>query len=88
MSKIAIIGAGSWGTALAHALASAGHDTRLWAYETEVVASICDSRENSFFLPDILLSKNITPTNDLAFALSMAEIVLTVMPSHVCRSIY
>ena len=88
MSKIAIIGAGSWGTALAHALASAGHNTRLWAYEPEVIEAIRDRRENSFFLPGIILPENIIPTNDLVFALSQAECVLTVMPSHVCRSLY
>ena len=88
MAKIAIIGAGSWGTALAHALASSGHNTRLWAYETEVVTSIRERRENDAFLPGILLPENITPTNDLAFALANAKCVLTVMPSHTCRSLY
>jgi len=88
MSKIAIIGAGSWGTALAHALAGAGHDVRLWAYEQEVAASINKRRENDVFLPGILLPENIIPTNDLAFALANVECVLTVMPSHVCLSLY
>ena len=88
MAKIAIIGAGSWGTALAHTLAGAGHDARLWAYEKEVVASIRERRENDAFLPGVILPENITPTNDLAFALANAECVLTVMPSHVCHSLY
>ena len=88
MSKIAIIGAGSWGTALAHALAGAGHDVRLWAYEQEVAAFINKRRENDVFLPGILLPENIIPTNDLAFALANVECVLTVMPSHVCLSLY
>jgi len=88
MAKIAIIGAGSWGTALAHALACAGHGIRLWAYEPGVAASIHDRRENGIFLPGVFLPENITPTNDLAFALDHAECALTVMPSHVCRSLY
>jgi len=88
MSKFAIIGAGSWGTALSHALAYVGHEVRLWAYEPEVAAIISDRRENSFFLPGIFLPENITPTNDMAFALDRAECVLTVMPSHVCGSVY
>ena len=88
MAKIAIIGAGSWGTALAHAIASIGHDVRLWAHESDVVALIRDRRENSVFLPGISLPENITPTNDLRFALEQAECVLTVMPSHVCHSLY
>jgi glycerol-3-phosphate dehydrogenase (NAD(P)+) len=88
MAKIAIIGSGSWGTALAHALAGIGHETRLWAHEPEVAALIRDRRENSVFLPGVFLPENITPTNDLGFALQRAECVLTVMPSHVCRSLY
>lgn len=88
MEKISIIGAGSWGTALAHALAHCGHDIRLWAYEPEVVASIRERRENSAFLPGVSLPENIAPTGDLAEALSGAECVLTVMPSHVCRLLY
>ena len=87
MAKIAVIGAGSWGTALAHALANTGHDVRLWAYETEVVVSIRERRKNDVFLPGIVLPDNITPSNDLSFALDHAECALTVMPSHVCRSI-
>lgn len=88
MAKIAVIGAGSWGTALAHALAVIGHEARLWAHEPEVAADIRNSRENSVFLPGVFLPENITPTNDLAFAIEGAECVLTVMPSHVCRSLY
>ena len=88
MAKISIIGAGSWGTSLAHTLAHAGHSVLLWAYEMEVVESIHERRENDLFLPGIYLPENIIPTNDLAVALSHAECVLTVMPSHVCHSLY
>ncbi|MCL1822452.1 MAG: NAD(P)-dependent glycerol-3-phosphate dehydrogenase, partial [Prolixibacteraceae bacterium] len=78
----------SWGTALSHALAHAGHEVRLWAYEPEVEATISNRHENSLFLPGIFLPENITPTNDIAFAIDHAECVLTVMPSHVCGSVY
>jgi glycerol-3-phosphate dehydrogenase (NAD(P)+) len=88
MSKIAIIGAGSWGTALANALALVGHNAYLWAYEREVAAAIHEKKENTIFLPGVSLSENIIPTTDLAFALTRAECVLTVMPSHFCRSLY
>ena len=88
MEQIAIIGAGSWGTALATALARAGRPIRLWAFEPEVVESIAARRENDLFLPGMSLPPSIVPTNDLAEALHDAGIVLTVMPSHVCRGLF
>ncbi len=88
MSIIAVIGAGSWGTALSLAFSNVGHEIRLWAYEEEVVESIFRHRENKLFLPGILLPESITPTRSLSRAIEGAQIVLTVMPSHGCRSIY
>jgi glycerol-3-phosphate dehydrogenase (NAD(P)+) len=88
MSSIAIIGAGSWGTALSAALAGMGHSVRLWAYESNVLESINRIRENSLFLPGITLPENITATHSLPEALGGAKFVLTAVPSHVCRSIY
>ncbi len=87
-TTVATIGAGTWGTALSFSLAGLGHQVRLWAYEKEVVESILARRENCLFLPGIHLPESVTPTNDLAAALEGAEIVVTVMPSHVCREIY
>jgi glycerol-3-phosphate dehydrogenase (NAD(P)+) len=84
----AIIGAGGWGTALAVALARKGSRVRIWAFEPEVAESINLRRENDIFLPGIRLPDRIEATNDLAAALRGAEIVLTVMPSHVCRSLF
>jgi len=83
MKKIAIIGAGNWGTALALTLANLGHDVRLWAYEQEVVRSIRARRENALFMPGVKLPESVRPTNALDEALAGAEIVLSVMPSHV-----
>lgn len=88
MSLISVIGAGSWGTALAFSLASAGHSVKLWAYEAEVVDSIRVHRENRLFLPGFELPSSIRPTTDLREAAEGAEFILTVMPSHFCRSIY
>jgi len=88
MAFIATIGAGSWGTALGCALANIGHSVRLWAYEEEVVAGILKNRENGIFLPGIKLSESIIPTTDFAAAIKGADYVVTVMPSHFCRSIY
>jgi len=88
MSTIAIIGAGSWGTALSVALSGVGHQVRLWAYEETVVESIRSCRENRLYLPGVILANSIIPTNGIAEALEGAEFVVTVMPSHVCRRIY
>jgi glycerol-3-phosphate dehydrogenase (NAD(P)+) len=88
MRRISIIGAGNWGTALAATLASLGHAVTLWAYEPEVVESLQSRRENELFMPGIKLPENISATGDLAEALANPEIVVTVMPSHVCRALY
>ncbi|HMY75398.1 MAG TPA: NAD(P)H-dependent glycerol-3-phosphate dehydrogenase, partial [Blastocatellia bacterium] len=88
MKRIAVIGAGSWGTALALAAARAGNKVRLWAHSAQVAESLQSQRENQIYLPGFSLPDSISPTGDLAEALSDAEIVLTVVPSHVCRDVY
>jgi glycerol-3-phosphate dehydrogenase (NAD(P)+) len=88
MKRIAVIGAGNWGTALSLTLANLGHPVRLWAYEAEVVRGILARRENELYMPGIRLPESILPTMNTAEALQDAEIVLTVMPSHVCRAVY
>jgi glycerol-3-phosphate dehydrogenase (NAD(P)+) len=88
MKKIATIGAGNWGTALAATFAQLGHAVTLWAYEAEVVESIRSRRENQLFMPGIKLPENLSASGDLGEALAGAEIVVTVMPSHVCGTLY
>ncbi len=88
MKRIAIIGAGSWGTALALVAARAGNEVRLWAHSSEVVGVLRRERENKIYLPGFTLPDSISAANDLAEALTGAEIVLTVVPSHVCREVY
>ena len=88
MKKIAIIGAGNWGTALGAMLAQMGHTATLWAYEPEVVASICYRHENELFMPGFKLPEGLSATGSLGEALLGADIVLTVMPSHVCGVLY
>src|ERR1019366_3124010 len=88
MKKIATIGAGNWGTALAATFAQLGHSVTLWAYEAEVVESIRSRRENELFMPGIKLPANLRASGDLGEALRGAEIVVTVMPSHVCGKLY
>ncbi len=92
MSRIAVIGGGAWGTALAIVLArnhsQHKHEIRMWAFEKEVVESIRDTRVNSLFLPSNKVPEKVQITNDLAEALTGADIVVSVMPSHHCRRVF
>lgn len=86
--KLAIIGGGSWGTALAIVLAPRSESLTLWAYERDLTARLASSRENDIFLPGFKLPGNVRPTSDLATAIAGANIVLGVMPSHHARTLY
>jgi glycerol-3-phosphate dehydrogenase (NAD(P)+) len=87
--KIAVIGAGAWGTGLAIVLGRKGtHDVRLWAYEEDVRESITASRENSRFLPGCPVPETISVTGSLSQALDGAEMVVSVMPSQHCRALF
>ena len=89
MSRIAIIGAGAWGTGLAIALGRKGtHQIRLWANERDVSENIAGSRMNERFLPGFILPESIAATRDLKTALDSAEIVVSVMPSQHCRTLF
>ncbi|ACH37039.1 glycerol-3-phosphate dehydrogenase, NAD(P)-dependent [Citrifermentans bemidjiense Bem] len=85
--KIAVIGAGSWGTTLADLLAKKGHEVTLWAYEPELVLEMRDNRENSLFLPGIKLNERLAFTNDLAEAYRGCSMVLCVVPSQLVRRV-
>ncbi len=89
MSRVAVIGAGAWGTALAMVLGrKATNRVKLWANEPEVVESIAARRSNDHFLPGFILPSSIEATGDLLNALDGAEIVVSVMPSQHCRSLF
>jgi glycerol-3-phosphate dehydrogenase (NAD(P)+) len=90
MKKIAVIGGGSWGTALALALtrSRAPHAVTLWVLEREICESIRSLRVNDVFLPGFEIPAGVTPTNDLAEAVAGADIVLGVMPSAHARATY
>jgi len=86
-SKIAVIGAGAWGTALAITGDVAGRSVSLWAREPEVVSAIENVGENSVFLPDRAVPAGVRATNDMAEALADADLVLLVVPSQFLRRI-
>ena len=83
--KIGVVGAGSWGTALANLLADKGFAIDLWVFEREVIKQIVESGENQYFLPDVKLSPNLKPLQDLGQVISGKDLVLVVVPSHVMR---
>lgn len=84
---IGVVGAGSWGTALANLLCTKGYRVDLWVYEKEVKEQIEQSRENRYFLPGFTLSSNLEPSNDLAKVVSDKNLLLIVVPSHVMRDV-
>lgn len=86
MKNISVLGAGAWGTALAHIAAANGKKVVLWAREPELIGEIETKRRNTLFLPDVDLNENITPTNDQARAVSKAEAVLMVIPAQYLRT--
>ncbi len=87
LEKIAVIGAGSWGTTLADLLAKKGHQVTLWAYEPELVQTMRDTRENNLFLPGITLHEKLAYTNDLVEAYRDCTMVLSVVPSQLVRRV-
>lgn len=84
-ANIGVIGAGSWGTALANLLGNKGFKVDFWVFEKEIKEQIEEFRENKVFLPDIVLSSNIIPSNNIAYAVKEKDLVLIVVPSHVMR---
>ena len=84
--KIAVVGGGAWGTALASMAARAGRETLLWAREDDVVTSINQTHENKDFLPGIPLPESVKATGDLA-KVAAADIILMVVPAQFVRAI-
>lgn len=84
-SRIAVIGAGAWGTALASVARRAGRDVTIWGRDEEVVRTINERDRNERYLPGIDLPSGIRATTDLAEALAGAEAVMLVTPSHTMR---
>ena len=87
MKRIAIIGAGSWGTALAVVAARAGHNVSLWARNSEIVRSINERRVNSHYLTSTSVPEGVTGTDDIEGALRGASTVILAVPSHGAREL-
>src|SRR5690242_8981824 len=85
--RAAVIGGGSWGTALASVLGDNGHDVTIWSHDAEVAKALAAQHENPRYLPGFRLSDRVTGTHDLARSLAGAELVLAVNPSHVTRAV-
>lgn len=83
--RIAVLGSGSWGTALAIQFARAGRETIMWGIETDAIASMAKARCNTTYLPNAPFPEQLEVTIDLEAALSGAEVVLIVVPSHAFR---
>jgi glycerol-3-phosphate dehydrogenase (NAD(P)+) len=87
LERTAVIGAGSWGTALANLLAKKGGETVLWSFEPEVAESIRAEQVNRRYLDSVRLDGRLRVTTDMEEALDGASVVLSVSPSHVVRPV-
>ncbi len=87
-SRLAVIGAGAWGTTLANLLAAKGQPVNLWVYEPDLAERMARDRENDLYLPGVTLHPNLHPASDLAEVVRDASIFVSVPPSHIVRSVW
>lgn len=85
MTRVAVLGSGTWGTAFANVMADAGQEVTLWARRPELAEAINSTRRNVDYLPDLELSDNITASSDVAAATDGAEIMVLAVPSQSLR---
>lgn len=90
MSRIAILGGGSWGTGLSVVLSRSRrrHEILIWVREREIAQSICDNRENKTYLPGIPIPANVQASTNISDVLREAQIVVGVVPSAHAREVY
>ncbi|WP_198263257.1 NAD(P)H-dependent glycerol-3-phosphate dehydrogenase [sulfur-oxidizing endosymbiont of Gigantopelta aegis] len=84
-NTLCVLGAGSWGTALAILLAKNGHEVVLWGRNKEKIRAMYEAGENSFFLPGIPFPKTLTVSSNLSQAVLQSDELLLVVPSHAFR---
>ena len=87
LERTAVVGAGSWGTALANLIAKKGAETILWSFEPEVAETIRSEQVNRRYLDGVKLDPRLRVTTRMEEALSGASVVLSVSPSHVVRPV-
>lgn len=87
MKKVSVIGAGSWGTAIAFVLAENGHDCLLWARRKEQADEINVSHENHAYLPNVKLPENLLATSNLEEASLHGEMIIIAVPTNAIRSV-
>ena len=85
--KIAVVGGGAWGTALADLLARKGEQVTLWAREPEVVESVNQRHVNEMFLPGAPLAPSLTAARDISAVVRGAEVIVSAAPSHAVRPV-
>jgi glycerol-3-phosphate dehydrogenase (NAD(P)+) len=88
MSYIAVIGAGSWGTTLAHLLSQKGSDVSLWVYEKDLAEEIERTRVNKLYLPDIKLPETIRVSHQIDEVVNRARYILNVVPAQYTRAVF
>jgi glycerol-3-phosphate dehydrogenase (NAD(P)+) len=85
VTRVAVLGTGSWGTAFAKVLADAGSDVQLWARRRELAEAVNRTHENPDYLPGILLPDNVTATDDARACVAGADFVVLALPSQSLR---
>ena len=85
--RVCVVGAGSWGTAVAGHMAKQGNEVRLWSHNPEVARSINEEHTNPVYLPACKLGENVVSSTDHAWCLEGADAVLFVVPSSHLRSV-
>lgn len=87
LKKIAVLGAGSWGTALALVLADNKHEVRLWGHREEHVSDINEKRENAKYLPGVTLPTNIITSSNIEYVLQDVDAIVVSVPSKAIREV-
>jgi glycerol-3-phosphate dehydrogenase (NAD(P)+) len=86
-ARLSVLGAGSWGTALAILLARNGHRVRLWGHDPDIVATLREEGCNRRYLPDVPFPAELDPVGDLTDCLAEVPIVLLAVPTHAFREV-